>query len=143
MRFICQACGAALPGRPRCPNYWCARADRGWGIVLAVGEHRGSLQRAIAALKYGNAVRYVTPLADLLARYLLEQAPALEDVDVLVPLPSNVGSRRQADHVALVLAEAHRAVKDLWPVRAALAKRQETVPLAAAPNAAVRRLRAA
>jgi predicted amidophosphoribosyltransferase len=60
-----------------------------------------------------------------------------------VAVPSNVGSRRRFDHVSLVLASAAAVVGDLWEVRPALAKVQETVPLAAAPSAAVRRLRAA
>ena len=143
MKVICQACGAALAGWRRCPNYWCSRDDRGWDVVWAVGEHRGSLQRAIAALKYGDARSWVAPLAALLARYLLEHAPAFDDVDVLVPVPSNVGSRRPEDHVALVLDAASSAVGDLWEACAVLAKRHPTAPLAAAPTAAVRRLRAA
>src|SRR5579862_4201661 len=139
----CQACGVALACGARCPNYWCARDDRGWDVVWAVGEHRGSLQRAIAALKYGDARRWVGPLAGRLARYLLDHAPSFEEVDVLVPVPSNVGARRPADHVALVLEATAPVIGDLWEVRAALAKRQSTVPLAAAPSALVRRLRAA
>ena len=83
------------------------------------------------------------PLAELLAGYLLEHLPAFDDVDVVVPVPSNVGSRRPEDHVELVLAAAWRAVGDLWELRRALAKTQETTRLAGAPSAAVRRLRAA
>ena len=139
----CQLCGVDLRGWQRCPNYWCAREDRGWDLVWAVGEHHGSLQRGIAALKYGDGRAWVAPLAALLARYLLAHAPAFDDVDVLVPVPSNVGSRRGADHVVLVLDAAAPVIGDLWDLQPALAKRQETVPLAAAPSAAVRRLRAA
>jgi predicted amidophosphoribosyltransferase len=139
----CQVCGAALGRRPGCPNYWCTRDDRGWDVVWSVGEHRGSLQRAIAALKYGGQRRWLAPLADLLSAYLLEHLPVFEDVDVLVPVPSNVGSRRREDHVALVLGAAAGAIGELWEVRSALAKHQETLPLAAAPSALVRRLRAA
>jgi len=139
----CDLCAAPLRRRARCPNYWCARDDRGWDVVWAVGEHRGSLQRAIAALKYGDDRTRLAPLAGLLAGFLLDHAPAFEDIDVVVPVPSNTGSRRADDHVALLVEAAARAVGELWEFSAALAKHQETVPLAAAPSAAARRLRAA
>jgi predicted amidophosphoribosyltransferase len=141
----CQVCGVALDGLRSCPNYWCGRDDRGWDLVWAVGEHVGSLQRAIAGLKYGEGEgqRWVAPLGELLAGYLLEHLPAFDDVDVVVPVPSNVGSRRPEDHVERVLGAAWHAVGDLWELRRALAKTHETTRLAGAPNAAVRRLRAA
>jgi predicted amidophosphoribosyltransferase len=141
----CQVCGVALQGLRSCPNYWCGRTDRGWDLVWAVGAHEGSLQRAIAALKYGDGDgrRWVWPLADLLAAFLLDHLPDFDDVDVVVPVPSNIGARRREDHVALVLAAAGRAIGDLWELRPALAKSHETTRLAGAPNAAIRRLRAA
>jgi predicted amidophosphoribosyltransferase len=113
--------------------------------VWAVGEHEGSLQRAIAHLKYGDGDghRWVAALAGLLAGYLLDHAPVFDDIDVLVPVPSNVGGRRPDDHVARVLGAAAMAIGDLWELRTPLVKTQETARLAGAPTAAVRRLRAA
>jgi predicted amidophosphoribosyltransferase len=114
--------------------------------VWAAGEHRGRLKRAIAALKYEDDRRWVAPLAGLLVSYLLERAPDFEQIDLVVPVPSNVGRARPADHVGLILAAAAPAIGDLWLLAApgaVLAKRDETTPLAAAPSAVVRRLRAA
>ena len=146
MTEICQTCGLQVASPRRCPNYWCGREDRGWELVWAVGEHRGWLRRAIAGLKYRHDRRWVAPLADLLGAYLLDHAPAFDDVDLIVGVPSNVGRARPADHVGVLLDAVAPAVADLWPVAApdaVLAKRCETRPLAGAPSAVARRLRAA
>jgi predicted amidophosphoribosyltransferase len=148
MRVIekCSTCDLVLGRWRRCPNYWCRRADRGWDVVWAAGEHRGRLKRAIAELKYRGDRAWVAPLAGLLVSYLLERAPDFEQVDLVVPVPSNVGRARPVDHVGLVLAAAAPAIGDLWRLATSggvLAKRGETSPLAAAPSSMVRRLRAA
>ncbi len=143
---VCQTCALAFGPRRRCPNYWCGRSDRGWEAVWAVGEHRGWLRTAIARLKYRDERRWVAPLAGVLADYLLARAPCFDDVDLVLGVPSNVGRSRPVDHVGLILAATAPVVGDLWrvaPAGAVLVKRGETRPLAGAPSAAARRLRAA
>jgi len=140
----CQICDVPLEGWRRCPNFWCGRDDRGWDVAWAVAEHRGPVRDAIAALKYHGDRSQVVVLAALLARYLLAHAPEFEDVDLIVPVPSNVGRRRAFDPIGAVCAAA--PVHDLWPVAGpgeVVAKAYETRPLADAPSAAARRLWAA
>jgi predicted amidophosphoribosyltransferase len=146
MTEICQTCALVLGPPRRCPNYWCGRRDRGWELVWAVGEHRGWLRHAIARLKYRDDRRWVAPLAGLLAAYLLDHAPAFDDVDLIVGVPSKVGRSRRADHVGLLLGAVAPVVGELWPVagpEAVLAQRAEARPLVGAPSAVARRLRAA
>ena len=146
MAEICQTCGLAMGSPGRCPNYWCGREDRGWELVWAVGEHRGWLRHAIARLKYRDDRRWVAPLAGLLARYLLDHAPAFDDVDLIAGVPAHAGPARPCDHVGLLLAAVAPVVAHLWPVAApdaVVAKRCATRPLVDAPSAAARRLRAA
>jgi len=143
---ICQTCDLALGSWRHCPNYWCGRTDRGWDVVWAVREHRGRVRWAISELKYRGDRTWIGPLATLLARFLVERAPLFDHVDLIVPVPSNVGRARSVDHVGLVVAAARPAIGDLWDVAApgaVLVKDGETCPLAGAPSAAVRRLRAA
>jgi len=110
-----------------------------------VAEHRGEVRDAIAALKYHGDRSQVALLAARLAGYLLSHAPVFEEVDLIVPVPSNVGRRRAFDPIGAVCAAA-APVHELWPVAGpgeVVAKAYETRPLADAPTAAARRLWAA
>ena len=141
----CQICDVTLGAWRRCPNFWCGRDDRGWDVAWAVAEHRGRVRDAIAALKYGGDRSQVASLAGLLARYVLAHAAVFDEVDLIVPVPSNVGRRRTFDPIGAVCAAA-APVHELWPVAGpgeVVAKAYETRPLADAPTAAARRLWAA
>ena len=146
----CPVCDLALGCSGPCPNYWCRREDRGFEVVWAIGEHRGELRRAIAALKYRGERRWIPVLGKMLASYLIEHAPCFDDIDLIVGTPGNVGRARPEDHTAAVLYAARPSVGDLWPVDApgpsglpVLAKRVETRAMAGMPSAGVRRLWAA
>jgi predicted amidophosphoribosyltransferase len=140
----CGVCDGRTAGGG-CPNYWCHRSDRGFETVWAVGEHRGALRRAIAALKYRQERRWAAPLGRLLAQFLVDHAPWFDDIDLIVAVPGNVGAARPFDHVRAILAAAP-AIADLWEVDldgSAIAKMAETQPMAGAGSALARRLWAA
>jgi len=143
----CPVCDLALdPSHPTCPNFWCARNDRGFDAVWAVGEHRGRLRRAIAGLKYRGEWWRAPWLGALLVDFLLEEAPSFDDIDLIVGTPGNVGRARPVDHVTQILAHAHPVIGDLWAMDLAspvLIKQWETRPMVGTSSAAVRRLWAA
>jgi predicted amidophosphoribosyltransferase len=142
----CPVCDLPLPAGRRCPNYWCGREDRGFDVVWAVGPHRGELRRAIAGLKYRGERQWAAPLGRLLARFLLDNGPCFDDVDLIVGTPGNVGRARPVDHTRQILAAAEPVIGGLWAtdVQApVITKRAETRPMVSAASAAVRRIRAA
>jgi len=127
----------------RCPNYWCHRDDRGFDTVWAVGEHRGELRHAIAALKYRGDRRFAAPLGRLLAGFLVEHAPFFDDVGVIVRTPGTLGWSRPCDHTGEIVTAARPLIGNLWRVDdGLLVKTEPTRPLMGTA-AAVRRLRAA
>jgi predicted amidophosphoribosyltransferase len=142
----CPVCDLQLPPGRRCPNYWCGRDDRGFDVVWAVGQHRGELRRGIAGLKYRGEQRWVAPLGRLLARFLLDNGPCFDEVDLIVAIPGNVGRTRPVDHTRQILAAADSLIGGLWATdlpAPVITKRAETRPMMSAPSAAVRRIRAA
>jgi len=139
----CPVCDAVLGPWWRCPNYWCHRDDRGFDTVWAVGEHRGELRHAIAALKYRGDRRFGPVLGRVLAEFLVERTPVFDDVDVIVGTPGTLGWSRPCDHTGEILAAARRLVGDLWRIDTdVLAKTEATRPLMGTA-AGLRRLRAA
>jgi predicted amidophosphoribosyltransferase len=139
----CPICDAVLGPWRRCPNYWCGRDDRGFDTVWAIGEHRGELRHAIAALKYRGEGRYAVPLGRLLAGFRVEQAPAFDDVGVIVGMPGTMSWARPCDHTGEIVSAACSLIGDLWRIDTALlAKTEPTRPLMGT-TAGLRRLRAA
>jgi predicted amidophosphoribosyltransferase len=127
----CSACGAIKEGG-RCPTLWCRRPDRAWSVVLAVGAHRGGLQRAIVRYKYGGERWWAGVFGRLLAGYLDARAPWVEDFDLLVPMPAYAGpgARRSWDPVGEMVAVGASLLGPLWPVAwGAVVKHRETAPM--------------
>lgn len=118
-----------------CPNYWCARRDRGFDLAWAIGPYRGWLRRAILGLKYRREARYLQPLADLLSGYLLDRSPCFEDIDVIVAMAG--------PHVVAVVDAASAALEGLWPVAPPVVKVCGTRPMARMDSSGARRLWAA
>lgn len=146
MKMHCPVCDAVLPRPARCPNFWCARDDRGFDAVWAVAPHTGWLRTAIAALKYRGETRWAPVLGGLLGRFLLDRLPSFEDVDLIAAVPSNVGAARPTDHVRLLLQAVEPTIGALWEMDVGapvIVKRAETRPLARTRSAAARRLWAA
>jgi len=141
-----------VPGR-QCGNYWCARADRGFNAVWAVGSYEGRLRRTILSYKYGRRRGLARPLGQLLARYLLDHLPWFDAYELLLPVPAHAGGSRGFDHMAAILKEvAQTDVGGLWPVAGVagagaepspLVKVADTVALSLAGSDAARRLWAA
>jgi predicted amidophosphoribosyltransferase len=139
----CPVCDAVLGPWRRCPNYWCGRDDRGFDTVWAIGEHRGALRHAIAALKYRGERRYAAPLGRLVAGFLVEHAPSFDDVGVIVGTPGTLSWARPCDHTGEILTAACSLIGELWRIDTALlAKTEATRPLMGT-TAGLRRLRAA
>jgi predicted amidophosphoribosyltransferase len=137
----CPVCALPLPPGTACPNFWCGRDDRGFDLVWAIAPHTGALRRAIAGLKYRGESWQAARLGRMLARWLLEQAPCFEDVDLIVGVPGSPSR----DHVHRILAAA-APIADLWPLdtdRRVLAKRTPTRAMIGTPSSALRRLWAA
>ncbi|GAC1319674.1 MAG: hypothetical protein NVSMB12_19030 [Acidimicrobiales bacterium] len=147
MKVLCSTCDVPIGNLgDRCTNYWCGRDDRGFDVVWAVGEHDGELRRAIAALKYRGDRRRADPLARRLAAFLLANAGAFEDVDLIVGTPGATSERRPVDHVREVLAVLDRLIGGQWPVDVAtpiVEKRGSTRSMVDIPSAALRRVWAA
>lgn len=147
MKVLCATCDVPIGGcGNRCVNFWCGREDRGFDVVWAVGEHDGELRRAIAALKYRGERRRASPLARRLAGFLLSNAGAFDDVDLIVGTPGTISHRRPVDHVGEVLAELHRLIGDHWPMDVgapALVKRSSTRSMVDISSAPLRRAWAA
>ena len=147
MKVRCATCDVPIGGSgDQCVNFWCGREDRGFDVVWAVGEHDGELRRAIAALKYRGELRRAGPLARRLAGFLLANAGAFDDVDLIVGTPGATTQRRPVDHVGEVLAELHRLIGDQWPIDVGapvLVKRTSTRSMVEIPSAPLRRAWAA
>jgi len=139
----CPVCDVVLGPWRRCPNYWCHREDRGFDTVWAVGEHRGELRHAIAALKYRGERRYAALLGRLLAGFLVEHAPTFDDVGVIVRTPGTVGWLRPCDHTGEILDAASVLIGDLWRIDADLLTKTDATRPMVGTAAALRRLRAA
>ena len=139
---ICETCAVALPNGIPCPNFWCGREDRGFDVVWAIGAHDGPLRRAIAGLKYRHEPWQAPVLGTLLAGWLLDHAPAFDDVELIVGVPGSA----QRDHTRRILKAAEARIGDLWPLDAdneVLGKRAETRTMVSTHSSAVRRLWAA
>lgn len=129
----CAACGQPRAGG-RCPNALCARADRGWSVVFAVGAHRGGLRQAVVDYKYRRRTWWGPVLARLVAGWLTAHHSWVEDFDLVVPVPTYLGpgARRRWDPVGRVAAEVATVGGGAWEVTAAVVKVAETPAMAGA-----------
>jgi predicted amidophosphoribosyltransferase len=146
----CPVCDLRVAAPGPCPNYWCGRADRGFDVVWAIGEHGGELRRAIAALKYRGDRRWIDPLGRLLAGFLVGHGACFDDVDLILGTPPSSGRGRSLDHVQEILGAAARCLGELWAidlprpgVLPVVVKRVRTEPMMSMPSAFARRLWAA
>ncbi|HET9690365.1 MAG TPA: phosphoribosyltransferase family protein [Acidimicrobiales bacterium] len=108
-------------------------------MAWAVGAYEGALRRALVDYKYRGVVGWAPVLGRLVATWLEGNATAVEELDVLVPVPAYAGpgARRRFDAVGRIAAEAAAATGGAWAVApGALVKTAETPPLArrAAPG---------
>jgi len=84
----CAGCGD--PGKwycVSCRDQAEARSVRGPVAIRAVGEHEGSLRRAIHRLKYGGDRALAADLGALVAEELARDIARGATIDVVVPVP--------------------------------------------------------
>jgi predicted amidophosphoribosyltransferase len=128
----CPVCGQTLPRAGACPNRWCARSDRAFSVVFAVGIHTGALRHAILRYKYRRQLWWADVFARLLADHLHDHATWFEEFDLLVPNPAYVGpqARRPWDPVGEIVVRLRQLVDPLWEIAmGAVVKRAETPPM--------------
>jgi predicted amidophosphoribosyltransferase len=124
----CAACGQVRAAGGPCANGWCSRADRSWSVVWSVGDHDGALRDALRDFKYRAVGGWAPVLGTLLAQWLADHACEVEDLDLIVPVPTYTGpgARRSWDPVGTVAANL-AASAPLWDVvTGAVAKVAET-----------------
>ncbi|MDQ6784245.1 MAG: hypothetical protein M3063_12575 [Actinomycetota bacterium] len=128
----CGACGRPGPPRRPCANPLCARADRGWSQVFAVGSHDAGLRRSIAGFKYRGERWWAGVFARLLAGCLGAHPTWYEEYDLVVPMPAyqGEGARRGWDPVGAVFADLAALIGPDWDCDARLVvKTFETPPM--------------
>lgn len=127
----CAACGQHLPERSPCPTGWCARRDRGWSVLMAVGSYAGGLRRAIVRYKYAGEGWWAEVLALVVAGFLDRNAGWVEEFDMIVPVPAYTGpgARRAWDPVGAVAERVASLAGTAWPVERAVVKVSETEPM--------------
>jgi predicted amidophosphoribosyltransferase len=122
----CAVCGQVLPQTGRCPNGWCARSDRAFSVVFAVGVHYGGLRHAILRYKYRRELWW----ADVFARVFADHLRAHATWFVPMPAYTGLDARRSWDPVGEIVARLERLVHPLWETAAdAVVKRAETPPM--------------
>lgn len=112
----CGACGRPGASHRPCANPLCARADRGWSAVFALGLHETALRRSLAGYKYRGERWRGGVFARLLAGYLSAHPTWFEEYDVLVPMPAyrGEGARRGWDPVGSLFADLVALVGPEW-----------------------------
>jgi predicted amidophosphoribosyltransferase len=127
--FGCPVCGQSLRRPGPCPNRWCARGDRWWSVVFAVGAHRAALRDALLRYKYRGERWRAYPFAQTVAGYLEAHATWFEEFDLVAGVPSyqGPGASRTWDPVGDILAALQPRLGSSWVVAPhAVIKRFET-----------------
>jgi len=129
--WCCPVCGRGRSGPP-CDNPLCARADRGFSTVAAVGPLTGALRAALLAYKYGGRRGWAPVFARLLAGKLSADSVWFEDFELLVPVPAfaGVGARRDWDPLGRVVALLADRLAGWEVASGVVGKVAETPPLA-------------
>lgn len=132
----CPTCDQHLPPSGTCSNYWCRRPVevRFFDFVYAVAMRSGRLQTAINRYKYQGATGWASIFGRVLVGYLDDRPQIMEGWDGIIASPTftGAGSRRQWDHVGLVLERARVEAADRWPIHtqpALIVKTKETPQL--------------
>lgn len=135
----CAACGQGRRPGGRCPTPAC-QGGRPWSVVWSIGTHEGPLRSVLVEHKYGPDGRWAPVLGRLVVGWLDRHATWVEDLDLLVPVPSwtGPGARRRRDPVGEVAAAVAGLAGPRWDVAAAVAKQGE-VPAMVGRSAAGRR----
>ncbi|MDQ6837388.1 MAG: hypothetical protein M3137_03360 [Actinomycetota bacterium] len=112
----CGACGGPRSSRRPCPNPLCARADRGWSAVYALGTHEAALRRSIASYKYRGERWWSGVFSLLLAGYLTAHPTWFEEYDLVIPMPAyhGKGARRGWDPVGSVFVDMVALIGGEW-----------------------------
>ena len=105
-----------------------ARSVRGPVAIRAVGEHEGSLRRAIHRLKYGGDRALAADLGALVAEELARDIARGATIDVVVPVPLHRSRAlaRGYDQAALLAEAVGRETR--LPVRRALRRIRQGRP---------------
>lgn len=129
----CACCGQLVLPSGRCPNAWCAAADRALAALYWSGRYEAGLRRALLAYKRHGDLRWGPVLAAQLARFVLHHPTWFEEDAVLCPVPAftGPGARRTWAPVPGLCAALGRALGGMWPVEHLLVKRAETPPMGA------------
>lgn len=110
-------------GEVECRNPVCAMAERWFVRNYAIAMRSGVLERVINAYKYAGPHdpdrAWAAIFGRILVGFLDANAPAFEDVDLIVASPTYTGegARRSWDHIGaiLVAADAEQVPAGRWP----------------------------
>lgn len=115
----CQTCNQRLPESGACFNYWCKRPlnERYFSFIHAIAMRSGALQSAINRYKYDGKTGWAGIFGRVLVGYMDEAPARIQGWDAIVPSPTftGPGSRRQWDHIGLILDRATVEAADRWP----------------------------
>ena len=116
----CLTCDQRLPPSGTCANYWCHRPveERYFSYIYAIAMRSGSLESAINLYKFRDKWGWASIFARVLVGYLDERPRAFAPWDAIIASPTFVGpgSRRQWDHIDLILQRARVEAAGRWPI---------------------------
>ncbi len=148
--FFCSSCQAELPRArpPRCPVCWqpqrqgdacgrCREERPAFQGARSLYLYQGVAREAVHALKYNYLSALAQPMAQLMARYVEEEAIEA-DLLVAVPLYARRQRLRGYNQSFLLAREVSRRL-NLPLAAAALVRRNDTPPQARASEADARR----
>jgi predicted amidophosphoribosyltransferase len=95
----------------------CAREDRQFSAVWAIGSHSDRLRRALHEFKVEGNRAWAPVFARLVVGYLDDHLPWFDDYQLIVAAPSYVGpgARRDWDPVEEIIRAAAAEDGGMWP----------------------------